>query len=181
MIRSIMFLVLITAVAGFLTISCKQDSGKDTEIDSEKTATTETGGDKDKGSEAEPETPDDTGDRTAVDTGSDEDKAAAAPEWKEASPEAKLVSIQRQRKEVIDNFLADGIFIKIDTTDDTVNAYVGDKFHDLKKREQRFSVQNVYAYYTAENPEIQTVNVYDEQTGKQISEISAKGYKKIKE
>ncbi len=155
MIRSIMFLVLITAVAGFLTISCKQDSGKDTEIDSEKTATTE--------------------------TGSDENKAATAPELKEAKLEAKLASIQRHRKEVIDNTLADGTFTKIDTTDDTVNAYVGDKYHDLKKRQQRFSIQNVYAYYTTENPDIKTVNVYDEQTGKQIAEMSAKGFKKIKE
>ncbi len=65
--------------------------------------------------------------------------------------------------------------------DDTVNAYVEDKYHDLKKRRQRSRIQNLYAYYTAENPDIKTVNVYDEQTGSQITEISAKGYKKIKE
>ena len=173
MIRTVMFLVLITAVAGFLTIGCKQDSGKDTKVDSEKAATTETAGNKDKGSGAEPET-------SAAETGSEENRVATAPEWKEADPETRLRSIQRQRKELIDRELADGTFTKIDTTDSTVNVYVADKFHDLKKRVRKLSVQNVYAYYTSENPDIKTVNVYDEQTGRQIVEISKEGYKKIK-
>ena len=190
MIRNIMFLVLITAVAGFLTISCKQDTGEDAKVETEKTVTADTDA---------AQTPTDTDTETKeapADTGGDEDKSAdtepaadtsggdttPAPrrEWKKADPEARKARILEQSKAMVDKDLSDGVFTKIDTSGDTVNAYVGDKYHDMKKRPQQFKVRNLYHYYTQTNPVIKILKVYDEQTGREIIEVTPEGFKNIK-
>ena len=184
MIRNIMFLVLITAVAGFLTISCKQDTREDAKIETEKTVTADTDA---KG------TPTDTDTETKevpAATGSDKDKPADTSgddttparrrEWKRPGHEARKARMLEQSKEMVDKDLSDGVFSKIDTSGDTVNAYVGDKFHDMEKRPQHFKVRNLYNYYTETNPEIKILKVYDEQTGREIIEVTSEGIKNIK-
>ena len=205
MIRNIMFLVIITAVAGFLTISCKQDTGEDTKVETENTVTADTdtkeapadtdaaqtpadtGGDEDKPADSEPAVPKDAGKQPAADTSGDDTTPARRREWKRPDREAKNARTREhnarmleQSKEMVDKDLSDGVFSKIDTSGDTVNAYVGDKFHDMEKRPQYFKVRNLYNYYTETNPEIKILKVYDEQTGREIIEVTSEGIKNIK-
>jgi hypothetical protein len=185
MIRSITYLVIITAVAGFLTLGCKQQDSAtdtaDTKTGTETTTTTET--DTGSSSQTEPETPEDTARQTPDETAETEtgqDEQIKVTEWKEATPEEVKENMQRRRKEFIDHQMSEGLYTGIEEGP-TVKVYVADSFHDLEEADQIRNIQIIYAYYNSVNPDVETVIAYDQKTSSEIMKVDSESFSEKKE
>lgn len=182
MIRSVSYVIVITAVAGLLTLGCKQqDSATNTKDTKTATEATTSNKETDTGSsrQTEPKTTQDTAGRAPDETAGTESGQAEqtkAAEWKEGTPEQKKKNIERQRKELIDKQTSEGLYTGIEEDGPTVKVYVADSFHDLNKRDRRFNIKNIYAYYHSVNPDVDTVIAYDQNTGREIMKINAESF-----
>lgn len=84
-----------------------------------------------------------------------------------ASPE-----LQQQRLTWINNAIAEGIFYKVEVPGSVPHLWVTPTFMGLSYDDKESFVNVVWSYYICQNPDYDTVILYDSISGKQVGEYS---------
>ena len=91
------------------------------------------------------------------------------------SDEKEIAELQAKRKQAIDGFIKDGVFIKVVKPAMLPHVHVGKKFY-LLTYDDKSAVMNVtYAYYITISKENSAVIIKDGYTGKRIGSYNERG------